>query len=215
MDRHDEKNFNLLSQLINKDAVLVDVGAHRGLYTFFFLDQLDSDKGQIYTIELNPETFKVLEARFSYKPNVTLINKAICDSDGTIEYYVGDTTHQTNIIGHDMGNNKNDVGGTVESIRLDTLLKDEKEITVLKIDVEGAEIAVLKGAEGIMSRVNHILLECHLDEDWPEVRELIIGKYGFSCYNMETNGIVNASTQQRPYQCFCTNKDIVQHIVKN
>ena len=41
--------------------------------------------------------------------------------------------------------------------------------------------------KGIVSNVECILLENHFDEDWPEIRKILIEDYGFTCYNMETD----------------------------
>ena len=92
--------------------------------------------------------------------------------------------------------------GEINSITLDELLKDEKEISLIKIDVEGAELKVLHGMKEVIKRTKSILIENHLDEIWPEIRKILIEDNGFKCYNIETEESVDMNSK-RPYQCLC------------
>jgi hypothetical protein len=92
--------------------------------------------------------------------------------------------------------------GTFKSIRLDTLLNDETEIDLIKIDVEGAEYLVLEGISGIINKTKHILVECHLDEDWEKIRKKLIDEYKLNCTNVISGEIITPYSN-RAYQCFC------------
>ena len=76
---------------------------------------------------------------------------------------------------------------------------------MIKIDVEGAEGRVLKGMKEVAKRTEYLLLENHFDEDWEEIREILIEEYDFTCYNIETDTLINM-TSKRPYQCLCMRK---------
>jgi hypothetical protein len=92
--------------------------------------------------------------------------------------------------------------GTIKSIRLDTLLNDETEIDLIKIDVEGAEYLVLEGISEIINKTKHILVECHLDEDWEKIRKKLIDEYNLNCTNVISGEIITPYSN-RAYQCFC------------
>jgi FkbM family methyltransferase len=206
MDQHDYKNMVLLDRIkcISRGDVLVDVGACRGTYTRFFANRL-MHTGKLYCLELSPINFKRLQKDFSNHKNIEFVNAAISDLDGSLPYYEGHTSETHNILGHDTGFLKNQEAGTIQSITLDTLLKDEKYIKMIKIDVEGAEGRVLKGMKEVAKRTEYLLLENHFDEDWEEIREILIEEYDFTCYNIETDALIDM-TSKRPYQCLCTRK---------
>lgn len=202
MDHNDLKNIEYIKDYLTENSVVVDVGAHTGGYTDFFLSKLN-EFGKIYCVELNPQNFKTLTNKYSNYSNVFLYNKAVSDVDGQINYYEGTDSYTYNIIGHDMNLNKNNIIGLIDSIRLDTLLRDEKEIDLVKIDVEGAEYSVLRGLGKVVDNIKNILLECHLDKDWREIYELL--KINFICYDILRKTQVSDDSP-RPYQCFCKKK---------
>lgn len=203
MDHHDVKNFEYLGKLINENSIVVDVGAHLGVYTNFFT-QVINDGGKIYSIELNPSTFNRLQTSFSSHKNVILLNKAVSNNNGVVDFYHdGGHTQTTNILGFDANKNINDKIGSIESVRLDTLLEKEENIDLIKIDVEGAEIKVLEGLEGVILKVKYLLVECHMDEEWDIIKDLLLVKYGFSCYDIQYESPVNIDTKERSYQCLC------------
>lgn len=205
MDHHDSKNFNLLSKIIREGDVVVDVGAHMGTYTDFFRSILGKT-GKIYSIELSQTTYTKLSKKYLNDDNVVLINKAVSDIDGQIDYYEAHDSHLNNIMGHDVLYKKHNVKGKTESIRLDTLLKNEEKIKLIKIDVEGAEHFVLNGIEKIIDRVDYILVECHLNEYWNTIKDILLKKYKLSCLNnsadtKDYNELNEGSDLM--YQCFC------------
>lgn len=207
MDNNDLKNFNFLQSIISPKDVLVDVGANYGDYTDFFRKQLDGN-GKIYSIELHPETFTRLKNKFEEFENIKVLNFAVCNNTGEVEYFAGKDAWTNNIIGHDMSFNKNASLGKIQSIRLDELLENEKKIKLIKIDVEGAEKLVLQGMKNIIHKVENILVECHLDEEWEQIRNIILYEYNFDCTNI-ISGESITNNSKRPYQCFCKKKFII------
>jgi hypothetical protein len=49
----------------------------------------------------------------------------------------------------------------VRQVTLDGLLKSERGIDLIKIDVEGAEFLVLRGAQKTLDRVRYVMVELH------------------------------------------------------
>jgi FkbM family methyltransferase len=204
MDHNDELNFKYLKPLIEKGDVLVDVGANQGIYTDFFESIINQD-GKIYTIELEPQTFKKLIEKYSNRKNIILENKAISDSCGIVDYYLGVDSFTNNIIGHDMNFKINKKGGKIESVTLDELLENEEHIKLIKIDVEGAEKLVLRGMEKTIPKTDYIFVECHLNEDWDEISDILFDKYDLYCTNVKGDSIVSRESG-RIYQCLCRKK---------
>ncbi len=188
--------------VIKNNGVLVDVGANVGDYTHFFLKNIN-DGGKVYAIELSSETCNILNTKFRDNKNVIILNNAVSDNNDIINYY-GDRDNicMNNIIGYDMYLKENKVLGQVKAITLDELLKDEELINLIKIDVEGAELLVLKGMYKTIDKVEFLLVECHLDEDWDTIRNILLNDFKLSCENYLENTEITMDSK-RPYQCFC------------
>ena len=202
MDNIDIINMSKLVGLIKNNGVLVDVGANVGDYTHFFLNNINDD-GKVYAIELSSETCNILNTKFRDNKNVIVLNNAVSDNNDVINYY-GDreNTCMNNIIGYDMCLKENNVLGQVKAITLDELLKEEELINLIKIDVEGAELLVLKGMYKTIDKVEFLLVECHLDEDWDTIRNILLNDFKLSCENYLENTQITMDSK-RPYQCFC------------
>lgn len=71
-------------------------------------------------------------------------------------------------------------------IPLDELLADVREVSVLKVDVQGAEWAVLSGAVGVLRRTQSVILEVnfrpHYDGDrlFCDLHSRMTGDLGFT-----------------------------------
>lgn len=153
-------------------GVYCDVGACNGVITSFFKD-LSGENGFVYSFELNSynyESIKFLESK-----NCIVENIAISDSKGQVDIYSDgfhNGNHISNIIGHDTSYRKMDSIGTIESISLDEYFKD-RSLDYLKIDVEGAELKVIKGALETFRKSKYVIIECHLKKDWEEIYNLL------------------------------------------
>ena len=210
MDHHDELNLKEIAKVIKNNSVVVDVGAHIGNYCNFFLETLD-DSGKVYVLEVHPVNFNRLYKKYNLSDNAVLLNKAASNIDGVEPVYHDGTmshTHTTNIIGKNSNGEPIDNFkiGSVSSIRLDTLLINETTIDLIKIDVEGAEIKVLEGLSKIHSRIKNIIIECHFDDDWDKIKDLLINRYNFLCYDLSNKNNITINTDERAYQCLCKKK---------
>ena len=202
MDSNDLIVIEKIDSLINENDVVVDVGSNYGDYTEFFTKKLNGT-GKIYSVELHPYTFSQLKNKFLNNENVKLYNNAICDRNELIDYYEGNDSCTNNIIGHDMNFKSNNLIGQIEGITLDKLLKNEDKIRLIKIDVEGSEKLVLGGMINTFSKIDYMLIECHLDKDWDEIK-LILLEY-FTCKNVINEEEITHNSK-RQYQCLCKKK---------
>lgn len=143
----------LFASFIQPGMVVVDIGAHIGIYTLFALRQL-SGHGRLYSFEPTPKTFALLHDNvqvngFLESGVVRLDHRAISDHAGTANF-----TAYPNNSGHNSLFSDSTPGEslTVETITLDLALADEPKIDVIKIDAEGSEPFVLRGMVQILAR---------------------------------------------------------------
>jgi FkbM family methyltransferase len=146
----------LLRGRLPVDAVVADVGAHIGVVTVLMAGLCP--KGHVYAFEPVAENHAHLTANIvaNQVDNVTALRAAVFDTDGeiTLEYdaaYPG-------------GSHVGLGGAVVESIRFDSWARREQldRLDLVKLDVEGVELAVLGGATETMRRFRPMLVvECN------------------------------------------------------
>lgn len=148
--------------------VVLDVGAHHGETAERFFHCFPST--QIISLEPTALNFGILSKRARAWPNVTCHHLALSHRTGT-STIVLQRDSQT----HSLETRRDDAslaGRTLETIAVTTLddfaaAQHLATIDLLKLDVEGHELAVLKGAADLLSRhgIGAIFLEASLDPD--------------------------------------------------
>ena len=152
---NDEKDLLALKLLVKRGAVAIDIGANYGLYTRF-LSEISGINGHIYSFEPVPETYKILFYNINQigLKNVTVYNMAASDKDGeayiTIPAYEdgSENFYQASLENADKNNGIKIIKQSLDNLFLNKI----KVIDFIKIDVEGHELQVLKGAEKIIEK---------------------------------------------------------------
>ncbi len=190
-------------------AVFCDVGAHKGIITSHFIN-LAGPSGKVYAFEMNPYSHQVIS--YLSSNNCIIENMAVSNTNGTIDYYGDFDEASANILGYDTNYKKMNKKGEIKSITLDEYFKD-KIVNYIKIDVEGAELSVVKGGMETLRKCKYAVIECHFNEDWKELCEFLISNE-FSFRNLvddvpifygeciPTSGL---SSNGRPYQIYLKN----------
>ncbi|MEI7347017.1 FkbM family methyltransferase [Dickeya chrysanthemi] len=141
--------------------VVFDIGANLGAYTVPVANEIEKQGGVVYSFEPQKLVYYQLCGNIFLNrlENVTALNKAVGSEDGVIEIPIPDYQKMTNAGAFSMVDEYRTMTGTshcmseethfVQVIKLDDLLFKEKTRFV-KIDVEGLETEVLKGAIGFL-----------------------------------------------------------------
>ena len=162
-----------------KGDIVVDVGAYLGRYTLTS-SNLVGKSGRVVAIEGDPSHYEMLNKnlKLNKTSNVTAINCMVGSKDmhlivGSEEEYLTvsskdlHTTFQKNSYREFDETGRAQIGNIIVHLNtLDNLLIKEhgiSEINWMKIDVEGTELEVLKGAHNILSNSKRIklLIEIH------------------------------------------------------
>lgn len=135
--------------------IVIDVGAAFGFYTILASKRV-SQQGRVVAIEPQPDSFKMLNKNIKLNKltNIVTLNYAVSSRKTTLKLYSSYSTIQER------------AGQSLQSYievsadNLDNLLRqlDIDQVNWIKVDVEGAELEVLKGAVGILSRSRDIAL---------------------------------------------------------
>jgi FkbM family methyltransferase len=145
--------------MLSKVDVVIDAGANIGdSYDYF---RSLGYRGQIISYEPTPETFKILNNRKGY--NWSRFQKCLSDKAGPVKFFIRkqSTFGDWNGLLPMIGRNSEEEIITVEACRLDNLVhfNGRKASIFLKIDTEGHDIAVLKGASGLFDQIKYVLME--------------------------------------------------------
>ena len=145
---------------LSKNGIFVDVGAYIGTHGL-------NSKAECVFIEANPTNAKIL------KKNIELNNKK-----ATL-YVCAAWSENTRLrfsaeVFSGIGRVEKDGNIEVKAITLDSLKL--KNVSMLKIDVEGAELEVLKGARSLLRKKPIIMFEALSNKKLEEIKEFLSKK---------------------------------------
>lgn len=140
--------MGLLAATLRPGGVFVDVGANVGFHTVL-ASQLVGPSGTVVAIEPNPWTQELLRANlWRHGSSAVVLPVAASDVPGTV-YLEVDAEHRS-------GAHLGAAGIAVDARPLAELVPDAV-VDLLKIDVEGSEPLVLRGAGALLERSPHLL----------------------------------------------------------
>ncbi len=141
---------------------VVDVGANIGNHALFFAEHYD----RVIAIEPNPRVFELLAFNAKLRGNIRPLNIGASDVNDELLLAFETDNWGGGRLASSRGelNRANNV--PVKVRRLDDLSElDSRPVGLLKIDVEGHELRVLKGAAAMIKRAKPVVLfEQHSDE---------------------------------------------------
>ena len=140
----------LIRSLAQDCEVMLDIGAHVGWYARVMWQAIKKT-GHIFAFEPNPHTFSYLMENVRKRPGLEAYPIAISDRKGQIVFYCAKMSDLSSA-SRQVGSQVTVEGETVDSF---TKLHDlTDKIDFIKCDVEGGELAVLRGAREIRSSRN-------------------------------------------------------------
>jgi FkbM family methyltransferase len=182
--RHNKDDFKTMT--VHEDDILnyhftpkegdivVDVGAHIGPYTIIASKRVGS-AGKVVAIEADPGNFDLLSRNIQLNKlsNVMALNYAAYSEEKKIKLYLPSAGEESssytkyNTLMSDRARDDEKFvevnANTLDCILLSKNMIKQEEVNWIKIDVEGAEYEVLKGAQDILSKSSNItlLIEIH------------------------------------------------------
>jgi FkbM family methyltransferase len=156
---HERLTRHFVRLLRAGDAAL-DVGANMGYYTLVAALQVGS-RGCVHAFEPAPDTLRLLRANAGLNPAapITVHAQAVSDHCGETRFFAAPADRSGYSSLRDLGLETQSVH-TVPCIALDSLLDELPPVRLIKIDVEGAELRVLRGMRGLIARDRpHIIIE--------------------------------------------------------
>lgn len=140
----------------NKPApFIIDCGAYIGLSVFYFKWRFPNAK--VLAFEADPETFEVLQKNVSNLKldNVEVLNRAVWNEEKELIFYSGNSMSGSVM----MDANNKGIPVKVKTARLKNFLN--QPVDFLKLDIEGAELEVIKDIRHDLGQVDRIFFEYH------------------------------------------------------
>lgn len=148
------------TMLVSHNDVCLDVGANRGYLSLVF-SQLSGPGGRIHAFEPSPvaiaKFFRTVEAnRFSEasRAPIFLHQNAAWDCQETLSLY-------PSVI--ESGRDSVQSQGMrapfqIEAVKVDDILRNERRVRLIKIDVEGSELQALRGMRNVIDNSSDVVL---------------------------------------------------------
>ena len=137
-----------LQEHAHPKSVFYDIGANHGYFSLLGC-VLVGHQGHCYSFEPLPQNVAVLQhvTRINRIVNHTLVQSAVSNSKGMAQLFLtGENDYRPSLVA---GGHTDKL--EVETITLDDFSKNHRLPDLLKVDVEGAEMLVLEGAERLLS----------------------------------------------------------------
>lgn len=196
--RQDVESFDvgllrLARELTTPGAVVWDVGASVGLFSVAAAYAAGS-AGAVVAIEADPWVGDLLRRTARTLPSshapLEVIPAAVLDRSGKVEFEVSSRGRAANHLSGMAGSSQAGKGRrlvSVPGVRLDDLLETCPAPNVLKIDVEGAEHLVLRGATVVLANCTAVLCEV-APQNSEEVRGTLIST-GYGLFDADDTSL--------------------------
>jgi FkbM family methyltransferase len=154
---HERTSTQIFKELLKPEMNILDIGANIGYYVL--LEAKRVLNGIVYAVEPDPYNFLILNQniRINGLNNVKTFNIAISDKEDLAKFYLSKRSNLHSLINY--GHSIKEI--IVKTVTLDEFLKD-KEVNFIRMDVEGAEYEILKGAHKTLEREDlKLFIEFH------------------------------------------------------
>lgn len=179
----------LFISLVKDGMTILDIGAHKGNYSILFA-RLMHDRGRVLAFEPDPDNYNWIKRNIqvnSYKC-IELQQYALSDKEGSATFYPGNGMGSLVACRSSWRPELQRGPITVRTRMLDNVLNDEhiREVHIIKMDVEGSDLFVLRGAEHTLrSRNVSLLMDVDVSSN-VERKELfeLLDSCGFNIYRI-------------------------------
>ena len=186
----DYHELSIIKKLSDKNNLLfIDCGCNYGFYSFYTASL--SKNNNVISIEASRDTSKefIKNLRLNNFKNIHFLNKSVSNSDDeNISFYESVNDWESS---QAHNNFKFESELKVKSVKIDSLLKDyslDKHALVIKLDVEGNEINVIKGALDVIQRFDPLIIiefskYIFENKDNIDYLKYFLNKYNFTIYD--------------------------------
>lgn len=183
MGSYEPAKHALIRRHLRPDMTFIDVGANKGDFTLLAA-RLAGNSGRVISIEPEPENRSMLQRSIALNEyaNIRVMQVALSDGDGTAKLQIGATSGAHTLSPEFNGSR------TVEvpTRTLDGVVAEQQlaSVDMIKIDVQGLELAVLRGAIQTLRASPRIILLLDLPKQSEKRRAIgeYLAQFGFTYF---------------------------------
>ena len=189
--------------LIEKVNTFLDIGANIGYYSILGCKINPSLKVYAFEPSIGVMIYMCENLKINDLSDKVIVEPiALSDINGTIDFHeMRNLKFPTiyNLSGeHNIGTKKDRIANIIKtkSATLDEYLRNKKEgsIDLIKLDTEGAEYQILKGAKETLDKHKPIVICETLFNKIEKELDVIMGQHGYQLYNHTKEGLENVTT---------------------
>lgn len=176
--KHEQETIQQIERLLKPGMVFLDVGAHVGYYARK-ASKLVGQSGKVIAFEPHPKTFAILSENLANSKNVTPLQLAVAEQEGTAELHdylmmsASGSLHYDESLRNLQKSQitRSDIAPriaedfpvqtfVVRTTTIDTCLSEQniEQIDVVKMDIEGAELSALRGMQQTINQSPNLKL---------------------------------------------------------
>jgi len=183
----------LLLRLKDTDYTFFDCGANIGYWSVLVTSEMLGRKRAI-AVEASRETLAILEQnRDANDQRFEICRRALFEYDGRSLFFSDDGPHSARHIVTSQSSRPSHTE-PVMSITIDALARDQQltdsDRLVIKLDVEGQEVAALKGARQVLKRDTLIIYEDHGQDRSHATTRHVFEALGLPVFSLAADGSV-------------------------
>lgn len=187
--------LNVVSELLGKDAVVLDVGANVGYWARDFA----RNARVVYAFEPSPFLQENISFNAARVPNIVFEAVAVGEAAGAVRFLA----QPASLLGHI--NTSSDAGVVVQVISIDGWVQSREisRIDLLKVDVEGLEEEVLFGAASTILKHKPLLMLEFIDHLATQRSKYkgrrmfpLLAEWGYEVYRIDKSGVPHRLNSQ-------------------
>lgn len=212
--RDGDLSCRVTDHFVYRGSTVVDVGTSWGFFSYHMAGRVGRD-GRVFSYEPHPLNVPGLRKLAKAQPQVTFRQAAISDVSGEATMSVPRMRYRPVTAQASLAHDFHDLDGVgtdsiaVPTTRLDDEIDRNTHVAFIKIDVEGHELAVLRGAAATLRRCRPVLLieieQRHIREPIDVVFDEILG-FGYELFCI-------AETALLPLASFDVQRDQLSHVI--
>lgn len=196
--------------IIKSGDTILDIGCNVGYYTLLCRNYV-GDTGKVVAFDANPELVSMVNDTLAingYQNNCICYNYAVCSENGEKTFCIQDKYLGGSHLLNKPHKNRIEHELVVKSIKLDDFINEK--VDIIKIDVEGSEFDVLKGAEKILYNNKNIKIITEFSvkrfinsEDSLDDFFLYLNKLGFNAFEIKYDSTLKKIEKDSIPQYLC------------
>ncbi len=165
--KREHQTIQRFHRLVKPGDTVIEVGGHIGYFSVLYA-QLVGAAGRVFVFEPGDNNLPYLRRNLAQHANAEIIEKAVSNQNGIVKFWLEDLSGQNNSMVENyhlldgnialagLGSDVHKREVQVPSVTLDTFIVQMQTKNLspqfIKIDVEGAELLVLQGAENLLAQ---------------------------------------------------------------